>query len=266
MSSTSSIPTASPPGCASSSTIAPGAAEPKPGWVPRTRSGFGPARIPRARRGSVLSAPTTLFHARVYPIASSLARVGGPICVVVQRVLADEVFEVAAADNQEPVEAFAPNASDPALGVRPRLRRPYRRFDDTESFRAEDLIELAAELAVAVTDEQPRPDASVAKLHQQVARLLVHPAAARLGRDPGQVDAPAPQLAEEQDVEALQEERVDSEELTLQDAGRLLTKELGPTRLESLRSRPDPASLTIVETMLAASLIPSPASSAWILR
>jgi hypothetical protein len=119
-----------------------------------------------------------------------------PMRVVVQRVFADHVLEVAAAEDQEPVEALAPNGSDPALGMRPRLRRPYRRFDDTDSFRAEDLIEVTRELAVAITDEKPRPDAFVAKLHQQVARLLGHPAAIRVGRDPGQVDAPGRKLDE----------------------------------------------------------------------
>src|SRR6266511_3060953 len=163
-----------------------------------------------------------------------------PMRVVVLRVFADHVFEVAAADNQQSVEALAPNASDPTLGVRPRLRRLHRRFDDTDSFGAEDLIEVTGELAVAVTDEKPRPDAFVAKLHQEVACLLGHPAAVRIGRDPGQVDAPARQLDEEQDIEALQEERVDGEEVAFQDAGRLLTKELRPTPLEPPRRRLDP--------------------------
>jgi hypothetical protein len=55
------------------------------------------------------------------------------------------------------VEAFAPNASDPALGVCPCLRRPNRRLDHPDAFGAEDLVELARELAVAVTDEKPWP-------------------------------------------------------------------------------------------------------------
>src|SRR5262249_61170691 len=77
----------------------------------------------------------------------------------------------------------------------------------------EDLGAMRSELAVAVTDEKPRPDAFVAQLHQQIARLLGHPAAVRIGRDPGEVDAPARKLDEEQHVEALQEERVDGEEV-----------------------------------------------------
>jgi hypothetical protein len=35
-----------------------------------------------------------------------------------------DVVEVTAVEDQEPVEAFAPNASDPALGVCPREPAP----------------------------------------------------------------------------------------------------------------------------------------------
>jgi hypothetical protein len=129
---------------------------------------------------------------------------------------------------------------DPAFSVRSRLRRPHRSLDHPHAFGAEDLVEIACELAVAVTDEKPRSDAFVAKLHQQVACLLGHPAAVRFGRDPGNVDAARGQLDEEQDVEAFQEERVDGEEVALQDARRLLTKEPAPACLEPLRRRLDP--------------------------
>src|SRR5919198_2410155 len=45
---------------------------------------------------------------------------------------------------------------------------------------------------------------------------------------------------EKQDIEALQEERVDGEEVALENARRLLAQELGPTCLEPLRRRLDP--------------------------
>src|SRR5262249_60120642 len=150
------------------------------------------------------------------------------------------MLEVASAEDQEPVEALAANAADPAFGVGARLRRSYRRFDDANAFGAEDLVELAAELAVAITDQKLRPDPLVVELHQEVARLLGHPAAVRIGGDPGEVHAASRQLHEEQDVEALQEERVDGEEVTLEDARRLRPQELTPALLEAPRRRLDP--------------------------
>ena len=99
-----------------------------------------------------------------------------PVLVVVQRVGREDVLEVAAADDQDPVEAFAAHAADPALGVRPRPRCAHRRLDHADAFGAEDLVEVTGELAVAVADQKPRPDIFVVELHQQVARLLGHPA------------------------------------------------------------------------------------------
>jgi hypothetical protein len=44
-----------------------------------------------------------------------------PVLVVMSDVGRKDVVEVTAAEDQEPVESFAPNASDPALGVCPRV-------------------------------------------------------------------------------------------------------------------------------------------------
>src|SRR6266540_520522 len=166
--------------------------------------------------------PYSLFDRRRlverWPLREGAVR---SVFVVVRDVGRENVVEVAATEDQDPVEAFAACAADPAFGVRPCCRRPHGRFDDADAFRAEDLVELARELAVAITDQKPRPDVRVVELHQQVARLLSNPAAVGVGRDPGEVDAAGPELDEEQNVEALQEERVDREEVALEDARRL---------------------------------------------
>ena len=54
--------------------------------------------------------------------------------VVMRDVGGEDALEVPAAENQDTVEAFAADAADPALGVRPRLRRTHRRLDDTHAF------------------------------------------------------------------------------------------------------------------------------------
>ena len=60
--------------------------------------------------------------------------------------------EVAAAEDEDPVEALAADRSDPALGVGPRLRRADGSLDDADSFRTEDLVEVAGELTLAIAD------------------------------------------------------------------------------------------------------------------
>jgi hypothetical protein len=75
--------------------------------------------------------------------------------VVVGDVLAQNRFELPARDDQRAVEAFAPDAADPALGVRFRQRRGDRRLDQSESLRPEDLVEGGREFAVTVADQDP---------------------------------------------------------------------------------------------------------------
>src|SRR5436190_16303088 len=93
-----------------------------------------------------------------------------------------------------------------------------------------------------------------------------YPAAVRVGRDPGQVDAPRRQLDEKQHVEALQEQRIDGEKVAFQDARRLLTKNSAQFCSSRLGAGSIRASFRIVQTVLAASWTPSPTSSPWIRR
>ena len=69
-----------------------------------------------------------------------------PVLVEVRDVGSEDVGEVAAPEDQDPVEVFPADATDPALGVRPRLGRSHRRLDHPDPFGAEDLVELAGEL------------------------------------------------------------------------------------------------------------------------
>src|SRR5436190_587962 len=63
---------------------------------------------------------------------------------------AEYPFEMAAVENEEPVEAFGSDGADEAFGDRVCLRRPDRRADDLDAFTSEHAVELMAELAVAI--------------------------------------------------------------------------------------------------------------------
>ena len=93
--------------------------------------------------------------------------------VVVLDVDAQDVFEVAAADDQEPVETFGSDGSDKPLGVRVRLRRSHRRVDDPDSFAAEHLVEGRGELAIAIVNQEADPFEEAGEA--EVASLLEHP-------------------------------------------------------------------------------------------
>jgi hypothetical protein len=63
----------------------------------------------------------------------------GALAVVVGRVGVEHCLEVAAADDQQPVETLGADGADEALGVGVRLRCPDRCADDLDPLAAEDL-------------------------------------------------------------------------------------------------------------------------------
>jgi len=92
------------------------------------------------------------------------------------------VFEVAAADDQEPVETFRSDGADEPLRVGVRLRRLHRRVDDRDSLASEHLVKESGELAVAIVDQEA--DSFEGAGETEVARLLKHPGACRIRVQP----------------------------------------------------------------------------------
>ena len=88
---------------------------------------------------------------------------------------AEQVGEVTLARDQAAVEAVVAERPHPALGVRVRVRRPNRRPDHLDPLGAEEFVEAAAELAVAIVDQEADRLLAVAERHQQVAGLLGYP-------------------------------------------------------------------------------------------
>jgi hypothetical protein len=107
--------------------------------------------------------------------------------VVVLDVGAQDPLELAAADDQEPVEAFRAHRADEALGGGVRLRRSRRRVDHSDSIAAEHLVEGSGESAVAVVDREADPleeagEAEVARLLQEPRLLMGSSCNRRNGR------------------------------------------------------------------------------------
>src|SRR6266498_4174306 len=86
---------------------------------------------------------------------SQAERAMPPVNVVVVDVGAQDMFELSAAYDQEPVEAVSADGADPTLGERVRVRRAKGCADDLDGLALEDLVEGTAELAVAVVNQEP---------------------------------------------------------------------------------------------------------------
>jgi hypothetical protein len=101
-----------------------------------------------------------------------LERAVGPVLVVVLGVGVQDSFEVAAPEDEDAIEAVVADCAHPALSERVRVRRLHRRADHLNGVRAEDFVEGAAELGVAIVDQQSETARLRAELHDEVASLL----------------------------------------------------------------------------------------------
>jgi hypothetical protein len=148
------------------------------------------------------------------------------LAVVVSRVGADDVFEVAATKDQHPVETLDTDGAHEPLRTGVRLRCADRRADHLDPFAAEHLVEGGGELAVAIVDQETHPLDNVGEA--EVARLLKDPGSGRIRRATGKVDAPAPELDEEEHIETTQRDRLDREEVAGEQARRVTAQKRRP--------------------------------------
>ena len=128
----------------------------------------------------------------------------GTMLVVVTCVDAQHVGELPLAEDQDPVEAFAPDGAHPALEVGVRRRRLERSSDHADPLGREDRVEGARELLVAVMDQEAHPPATVAELHQHAPGLLQHPGGVRIGGAGDELDPAGSEREEDEHIQPLQ--------------------------------------------------------------
>ncbi len=120
--------------------------------------------------------------------------------VVVLDVASQDRLEVAAAEDEEPVETLGADGAgasrDTRCGRCGRTALRGRslwvrdgRGDDSDAFVAEHLVERQGELAVAIVDQEPHPLEDTREA--EVAGLLGDPGAGRVRRAAREVDAAA---------------------------------------------------------------------------
>jgi hypothetical protein len=124
--------------------------------------------------------------------------------------------------DEQPVETFSPDCPDPPFRVGVRPGCPHRRPQNPNAFTAENVVKGLREFAVSVAHEEPEVSCRLRELDGKVSGLLRDPRAVRMRCAAAEVHAPAAQLNEEHYGERLQPHRLDGEEVTGDDARRLL--------------------------------------------
>src|SRR6266498_2970018 len=88
-----------------------------------------------------------------------------PMLVVMAGVHAQYSSEMSASEDEDAIETVATDRAHPALSDRIRVWRLDRRPDHFDPLGAEDFVEDAAELLVAVVDQQLEAGLRLAQLH-----------------------------------------------------------------------------------------------------
>jgi hypothetical protein len=149
------------------------------------------------------------------------------------------------AEDQHPVDDFATDGQDKALGEAVRPRTARWDLDHLDTGVCQDRVERRRELTGAIPDEEPEPGGAVAEVRDEVAGLLGGPGSVGMSGDAQDVEVAVADLEGEQDVEPPQRERaVDVEEIHREHAGGLGAQELPPTGVGvPQRRRWDPVTL-----------------------
>src|SRR6266536_313084 len=157
--------------------------------------------------------------------------------VVVLDVRAEDVLQVTPTEDQDVIQALSSSRADPALRERVPPWGPDRRFEDSDVFGPEDLVEAPGELRVPIPEQDVLvPEGSG---DREVPGLLGHPGRVRSAGGAGHMDPSGRELDEEQDIERLQEHRLDREEVAREHSPALCSEELAPGRTGSTRRGPE---------------------------
>ena len=168
---------------------------------------------------------------------SLIERAVGPVGVVVVDAVDHEPLELVLVPDDGAVKEFAAQGGDPAFGEGVGHWDASQGAQDLEAFGSEDLVEVAGELAGAVTHEGPGVGEPVGMTHKEVAGGLGGPGARRIGGDTAVEDLAVGDVDEEQQVVAAQQGRVDGYEVAGNSG--LGAQELGPGHARALRGGVD---------------------------
>jgi hypothetical protein len=154
----------------------------------------------------------------------------GPAAVVALGVGPEHRIEMSPTQDQRPIDALGPDGLDHPFRVGVGVGGPNRSWDHLGPLRAEDLVEWSDELGVPIADEEPDCGRVVISVHHEVSGLLGDPDRIGMHSRGTQVNPPAREFDEQQDIERPEPGCLDGEEVARDDPCCLTPEELGPAR------------------------------------
>ena len=130
---------------------------------------------------------------------------------------------MATPEHEDPIEALGSRCPHKAFRDRVRPRRADGGLDDLGAFRLEDVVETGRELRVPVADKELHWTTCLGQVADQVPGDLGDKAVVWVFGDPEEVSPSGSVLDGEQDIEPLENHRVNGEEVCRQDPFRLGT-------------------------------------------
>jgi hypothetical protein len=131
--------------------------------------------------------------------------------VVVLDVDTKDLLQMAAPNDQQPIQALGADGADPPFCVGVRCRRPHGRHQHLGTLRGEQVVEASTELRVPVAEQEAHLSSPLTQHQQQVAGLLGDPGTVRMGGHAGQMHTSRVQFDEEQHIEPPQPDGIDGE-------------------------------------------------------
>jgi hypothetical protein len=136
--------------------------------------------------------------------------------VVMIDELAQNLIEVPLAEDKNVVKALTAGCSDPALRDGIHSRASVGGLEHLHGLGPEYLIKAAAELGVAISDQEPCSDIAILQRPSQVPSLLEHPFLGRVISTASKMDPAGAEFDEEECVEAAEEDGIHREEVDRQ--------------------------------------------------
>ena len=150
---------------------------------------------------------------------------------------ANDLLEMAAVEDQEPIETLRANRPYESFRDTVCLGRAKRRANDLYPIALEDPVKTLGELLIPIANQEAERFLALRQRPRQLPGLLRHPGPAWIGCAPGEMHTTTAQLDEEEHVEPLQPDRLHGEEIDGEHTLPMRSYEFAPGRAPARADR-----------------------------